>query len=182
MHGRRDNIGKIYKLTKFGADWLRNGASKWWWNNYNGFVFILPPFFRFLGQPTGHNFCPICKWLKRCVPIDERGFSGFDAFKFTMTGSPAQKPPIFYPWKSWLDRFLTKNRFNIRAPESKLPLNVKIPQKKLHFYWKLDYKQGIHFSWWWFNRKCTFKMAAAAILNLEKRLPFLYYLTNHCQI
>jgi len=25
--GRRDYVGKIYKLTKFGADQLRNGAS-----------------------------------------------------------------------------------------------------------------------------------------------------------
>jgi len=28
--GRRDYVGKIYKLAKFGADRLRNGASTWW--------------------------------------------------------------------------------------------------------------------------------------------------------
>jgi len=28
--GRRDYVGKIYKLTKFGADRSRNGASTWW--------------------------------------------------------------------------------------------------------------------------------------------------------
>jgi len=27
---RRDNVGKIYKLTKLGAHLLRNGASTWW--------------------------------------------------------------------------------------------------------------------------------------------------------
>jgi len=27
---RRDYVGKINKLTKFSADWLRNGASTWW--------------------------------------------------------------------------------------------------------------------------------------------------------
>jgi len=30
--GRRDYVGEIYKLTKFGADRLGNGASTWWWN------------------------------------------------------------------------------------------------------------------------------------------------------
>jgi len=30
--GRCDCVGKIYKLTKFGEDRLRNGASTWWWN------------------------------------------------------------------------------------------------------------------------------------------------------
>jgi len=30
--GRRDNVGTIYKVTKFGADQLRNGASTWCWN------------------------------------------------------------------------------------------------------------------------------------------------------
>jgi len=30
--GRRNCVGKIYKLTKFGEDRLRNGASTWWWN------------------------------------------------------------------------------------------------------------------------------------------------------
>jgi len=30
--GWRDNVGKIYKLTKFGKDRLRNNASTWWWN------------------------------------------------------------------------------------------------------------------------------------------------------
>jgi len=28
--GWRDHVGKIYKLIKFGADWLRNGSSTWW--------------------------------------------------------------------------------------------------------------------------------------------------------
>jgi len=28
--GRRDDVGKIYKLTKFGTDRLRNGASTRW--------------------------------------------------------------------------------------------------------------------------------------------------------
>jgi len=28
--GRRDYVEKIYKLTKFGEDRLRNGASTWW--------------------------------------------------------------------------------------------------------------------------------------------------------
>jgi len=31
----------------------------------------------------------------------------------------------------------------------------------------VNYKHGIHFSWWWFNRQCTFKMAAAVILDFE---------------
>jgi len=56
---RRDDVGKIYKLTKFGEDRLRNGASTWWWN-----ITVLwlssPPFFRFLGQPTGRNYGPNC--------------------------------------------------------------------------------------------------------------------------
>jgi len=26
----RNNLGMIYKLTKFGADRLRNGVSTWW--------------------------------------------------------------------------------------------------------------------------------------------------------
>jgi len=30
--GRRDYVGQFYKLTKFGADRLRNSASTWWWN------------------------------------------------------------------------------------------------------------------------------------------------------
>jgi len=30
--GRRDFIGKIYKLTKFGEDRLWDSASTWWWN------------------------------------------------------------------------------------------------------------------------------------------------------
>jgi len=44
-----------------------------------------------------------------------------------------------------------------------------------------NYKQKIHFSWWWFNRKCTFKMAAADILDIEKLLPFFHYLTHRHQ-
>jgi len=28
--GRRDNVGKTYKLTKVSADRLPNGASMWW--------------------------------------------------------------------------------------------------------------------------------------------------------
>jgi len=30
--GRRHDVGKIYKLTEFGEDRLRNGASTWWRN------------------------------------------------------------------------------------------------------------------------------------------------------
>jgi len=30
--GRRDYVGEIYKLIKFGADRLRNGACTWWCN------------------------------------------------------------------------------------------------------------------------------------------------------
>jgi len=27
---KREYLGKIYKLTKYGAEWLQNGASTWW--------------------------------------------------------------------------------------------------------------------------------------------------------
>jgi len=30
--GRRDYVSEIYKLTEFGEDRFRNGASTWWWN------------------------------------------------------------------------------------------------------------------------------------------------------
>jgi len=85
--GRRDNVGEIYKLTKFGADRLRNGASTWWWMKYNGFVtfFVrLILFFRFLGQPTGRNFGPNCTLNGSKVVF-------WGAFKFTMRGSSVQK-------------------------------------------------------------------------------------------
>jgi len=39
-----------------------------------------------------------------------------------------------------------------------------------------NYKQGIHFSW-----SFLFKMAAAAIFDFEKLLPFLNYLTDRHQ-
>jgi len=56
---RPGKANEIYKYTKFGADRLRNGASTWWWN-ITVCDFLLPPFFRFLGQLAGRNFGPIC--------------------------------------------------------------------------------------------------------------------------
>jgi len=44
--GRRDNVGKIYKLTNVGEDRLRNGASTWWWN-ITVCDFLRPPFLFF---------------------------------------------------------------------------------------------------------------------------------------
>jgi len=61
--GRRDYVGEIYKLIKFGENRLRNGASTWK-VKYNGFVtffvHLFMFFFRFLGQPRGRNFGPNC--------------------------------------------------------------------------------------------------------------------------
>jgi len=63
--GRRDYVGKIYKLTKFGEDRLQNGASMCVVVKYNGFVtFFVRLFyfvFHFLGQPTDLNFGQNCK-------------------------------------------------------------------------------------------------------------------------
>jgi len=59
--GKSDKVGKIYKLTKFGADRWQIGTFTWWWSNNDVVTsFYLFLFFRFLGLPTGRNFGPIC--------------------------------------------------------------------------------------------------------------------------
>mgnify|MGYP003390056753 CR=1 FL=1 len=67
-------------------------------------------------------------WLKRRVLFRTRAFSGFEAFKVTFRGHPAQKHQIFDTFLDGLHRFAAEIAFSIRprALESKLPLNVKV--------------------------------------------------------
>jgi len=96
---RRDYVGEIYKLTKYGADRLWNGASTWWWNitvlwlSSPGFVL------RFLGQPTGRNFGPICtlngsKVVFRLINVP---FEDLVPSNSLWWGLRSKKPPYFDP-------------------------------------------------------------------------------------
>jgi len=82
------------------AKWRLHGVVK-----YNGFDFLLPPFFVFfLGQPIGRNFGPNCtlNGSKIVFLLIHVPFAGLvPAFKFIMRGSPVQKPLNFdpYVWK-----------------------------------------------------------------------------------
>jgi len=98
---RRDDVGKIYKLTKFGADRLPNGASTWWWNitvlRLSSPGFFL--FFRFLGQPKGRNFRPNCtlnssKVVLRLIHVP---FKGLVPSNSLWRGLQSTKPPNFDP-------------------------------------------------------------------------------------
>jgi len=132
--GRRDYVGKIHKLTKFSEDRLRNGASTWCWNitvlwlSSSTFFYF---FFRFLGQPTGRNFCQNCtlngsKVVFRLIHVP---FGGLVPSHLLWGCLRSEKTAKFWRVKGWTYAdFLQKNHFNIRAPESRLPLNVKIPQ------------------------------------------------------
>jgi len=101
--GRRDSVGKIYKLTKFGEDRLRNGASTLWWNitvlwlfSSTFFIFI---FFRFLGQPTDRNFGPNytlngSKVVFRLIHVP---FGGLVPSNLLWGGLRSEKPSYFDP-------------------------------------------------------------------------------------
>jgi len=89
-------VGKIYKLTKFGEDRLRNGASIWWWN-----ITVLwlssSTFFRFLGQPTGRNFGPNCtlNGSKVAFRLIHVPFEGLVPSNLLWGGQRSEKPPNF---------------------------------------------------------------------------------------
>jgi len=97
--GRRDNVGKIYKLTELGSDLLRNSASTWWWNVM--VLWLSTPtfflFFHFLGQPTGRNFGQICTLnvSKARVPSNTR--YTFVPSNSLWGGLWSKKPPNFGP-------------------------------------------------------------------------------------
>jgi len=116
---------------------------------YNGFVTffsrLISFFFRFLGQPTGRNFGPLCTLYgsKDHVPIDTRAVSGFGAFKFRKTVTISL---LFDQSSLILVEYCYLDLEHINNVEK-----AKYPQ---------------------------FKMAAATILDFEKLLPYLYYLTD----
>jgi len=102
--GRRDNVDKIYKLTKFGADRLRNGASTWWWNitvlwlsspaiisvsSASPQVAILVWFARLMAQKKTCSDWYTCLFRVWCL-------------KFTLKESPDQKTAKLEPVKSGL--------------------------------------------------------------------------------
>jgi len=107
--------------------WLRRWdlqTHQIWWRSvtkwrlhvvakYNGFVTFFSRLFFFFSVSSASPQVAILIWIARLM---------------------AQKS-----CSNWymVFRFLAKNCFNIRAPESKLPLNVKIPQQSYIFDWKL---------------------------------------------
>jgi len=107
--GRRDYVGKIYKLTKFGKDrfakWRLHVVVK-----YNGFVtFFSRLFFRFLDQPTGRNFGPNCtlngsKVVLRLIHVP----FGVWRLQIYYEGSTDRKTAKFWPLKVWTSDFLQK--------------------------------------------------------------------------
>jgi len=120
---RRNYVGKINKLTTFGGDQLRNGASTWWWNIT--VLWLSSPtffiFFRFVGQPTGRNFGPnftligskVVFWLIH-VP-----FGGLVTSNILRGGLRSEKPPNFDPQNS--ANFLKKIALTLQ------PLSVNYP-------------------------------------------------------
>jgi len=122
--GRRYYVSKIYKL---GADRLWNGASTWWWNitvlllsclfsvsSASSHIAILARFARLMAQKLCSHWCT-CLLRVWWFQIHYEGISG-------------PKNRQILTRRSLHFRFVARNRCNIRAPESKLPLNVKIPQ------------------------------------------------------
>jgi len=123
--GRRDYVGKIYKLTKFGVDRWRNGAFMWWWK-ITGLWLSSPAFFLFfclLGQPTARNFGPICilngsKDVFRLIHVPFEALVPSNA----LWGVLRSKTTKFNPYKFGLGRFLAKKiALTLESPRINYP-------------------------------------------------------------
>ena len=139
------------------------------------------PFFRSLISPTGRNsgsihalnssndvFCVVHVPLWGLEPSN------------SLLRVSVQKKNTLISTRFWTWPICSGNRFSNGAPESKLPLNVKITQQKLAFWLEvtnqefLSHNGGV-------TGSVLFKMVAA-FLYFEKLLPFLYYWINLHQI
>jgi len=108
--GRRNYLGHIYNLTKFGADRMV----------VTFFSHLI--FFRFLGQSAGRNFGPICtrngsKDFFRLIHVPFQGLMPSNSLWGCLRSKNRQ---ICTRKSRHLADFLQKNRFNIRSPESTL--------------------------------------------------------------
>ena len=91
-----------------------------------------------------------------------------------------QKHQNFDPFLVGHSRFAAEILFNIRALKSKLPLNVEITPHKLAFCLEVTNQEFLSHTGGT-TGSVFFKMAAA-ILDFDKLLPFVYYWTNPHQV
>ena len=109
----------------------------------------------------------------------KRAFWGFGAFEFTFRGSPAKKHQSSDPFSDFAD--FQRKSLQHWSPKSKLPLNAKITPQRIDFRLEVTNQEFLSRTGG-STGSVFFKMAAAAILCLEKLLPFLYYWTDLHQI
>jgi len=131
-------------------------------------TFFVHLFVRFLGQPTGRNFGQNCtlngsKVVFRLIYVP---FGGLVPSNLLWGSAVRKTAKLMLTGKSLDYRILAKNRFNIRALRVNYPKRQDTPIKVTFLI--ESYKLGIHFSRWWFNRKCTFQDGCCRHLGFRK--------------
>jgi len=131
---------------------LRSCQQFVWWLNWTFTYLILARFARLMAQKSWTDWCT---WLLRvwCLQIHYEGVSG-------------PKNRQIFTHKS-LNRFLVKKIALHYSPWEKATLKSQDTPIKVTFLIE-NYKLGFHFSWWWFNRKCTFQDGGCHHLEFRK--------------